>query len=469
MNASRRRHASGAGPIEITTDPIPPELVFERMSEFVVPIEPGFGKDEEYLSSVLVPNFERAFEKLTNAIQDNVAFQKQLEKKLQTPELSSQVIEAYKTTWNISLYRRFVTLHTLYLEQNRSLLMTRMMLVKERIDLLNQLKAITIELLHRPRYFHINIAHACEPPKTVEFLYLPALFLQVKSLRNALHMVSVQMSLVPKPFSSKQENVSLLKRLIDANYALRDPDTDYLAYTEEYELFSQFLVSKASPVRITDIRIVKNSDFVAILDSVCEKLRSYIGYRSIDSCKCDVLQVMCSRFLFDHFMLCEDRAKGSVLLQSYLQRLASKSLAEIGVNKSHIPEKYLSQPPSVFFSENATILRAPEDLLSCHFMTNPIDVLFQIRRIELKLVAVISEHKTETLEEAATFDGLFTLWKILFIAAQIPEIRQVFDFVSKWKTLPFIPNSFLSATKVPKLVLRALLSEALSVNLNVSE
>ena len=452
-DASRRKQR-----VELVLDPIPSELHFERMSEFVVAIEPGFGTDDDYVQTKLLPSFENARERLTSAIREHESLLNELESSLKQPPLSMNDVDSYRTIWTLSLYRRLRIVFQLYLKQSNSLLMTRIMFVKQKLALLQHLLAVANELIQRPRYFYLNTAHACQSPKTVEFQLIPELFWQVEALRKSVLCILAQMKLVPKPFPSKSSNIALLRTVVNASLLLRDPETEYMPYTEEYELFAQFLLSKASPVQFAALKIVKNSDFVVTLSSAAKVLHAYLGYGAKDTKEMEVLQLMCSRFLFDILAL-EDRTKGSEILQTHLDILATKTMAEIGVDKKYVPDHWLDKKPIEVFSTNTAIASAIDDLLICHFLTDPIDVLFHIKRIELKLLAAISEQKGETLTKS--FDGLFIFWKLLFVAAQIPEPRQIFDFVSKWKVLPFIPNTFLSACKIPKLVLKTLLNEAL--------
>ena len=450
--------------VELVLDPLPSELHFEGMNDFVLAIEPGFGTDDDYIQTKLLPYFESARESLTSAIREHELLLSELESSLKQPPLSMNDVDSYRTIWTLSLYRRLRIVFQLYLAQSSSLLMTRIMLVKQKLALLQHLLAVANELIQRPRYVYLNTAHACHSPKTVEFQLIPELFWQVEALRKSVLCILAQTKLVPKPFPSKSSNVALLRRVVKASLLLRDPETEYMPYTEEYELFAQFLLSKASPVQFATLKIVKNSDFVVTLSSAAKELHAYAGYNATDIKEMEVLQLMCSRFLFD-MLAVEERTKGSDILQTHLDILAGKTIAEIGVDKRYIPGDWLEKKPSDVFSTNTAIASAIDDLLICHFLTDPIDVLFHIKRIELKLLAAISEQHGETLAVAKTFDGLFIFWKLLFIAAQIPEPRQIFDFVSKWKVLPFIPNTFLSAYKIPKLVLKTLLNEALlSVN-----
>jgi hypothetical protein len=87
---------------------------------------------------------------------------------------------------------------------------------------------------------------------------------------------------------------------------------------------------------------------------------------------------------------------------------------------------------------------------------NPIDILYRIHKIE----PVFADETSDSVRYVKTFDSMFVGWKLLFIAAQIPDLQRLFEFIGKWKKLDCVPHLFAVTYKVPRAVLKHFLNDA---------
>jgi hypothetical protein len=196
------------------------------------------------------------------------------------------------------------------------------------------------------------------------------------------------------------------------------------------------------------------------LQQMVADLAAFVGLLPGSVQRIQVLRECCARFLFDECLAFDSPTTRYEKLERWLATLAHKEIRSLGVVETQLPEDCLDKTAIELFAENAILQDLPQDLLTLHFLNNPIDILYRIHKIELALAAFLAEETSESIRRVKTFDNMFVGWKLLFIAAQIPDPQRIFEFVGKWKKLDCVPHAFVVAYKVPHAVLKSFVSDA---------
>jgi hypothetical protein len=252
-----------------------------------------------------------------------------------------------------------------------------------------------------------------------------------------------------------------MRNVIDDGIKNCDAETGYLPETQEYTLFAEFLMSTASPYKLRSRDILARGDFLTVHEQLVRVLGIYVGLLAGHLKHVNVLKQMGARFLFDYCTIGPDRSAGSGKFEKWLRRKSQSTVRELALGEVILSDEFMDKTAGEVIEEHPILNECSQLLFLCHFVTNPLDLLFRIREIEFKLIALVAEGKGQEPAVLKSFDCLFAAWKLLLIGAQVPDPQKIFDFVEVWKKLDFIPNEFLAAYKVPRLVLKALLTEAM--------
>jgi len=453
---------------KFSLDPIPAEFLKEEIMEFIVelPIE-GY-PDFTYINQVLVPHFEETYNEITPAIleiSDLITEVRNLIKSspIRRTSLNLQVKESYL---NAIPYRRFRVIYPIFTSIRTSLNATRLSLLTRRYEILQSIQNLCKYLAEHPRYVHINQQHALQSWRAIEFDYMPEVFCQYRAYKNVLDDISIQLSFIPQPFSNVEVNKSFVKKMINAHLKLRDPDTHYVPYTDEFQVLTRFLLSNSSPLQIRSMKHLNDQQLPSALDQSHNELVQWLSLNSAKSRnQKEVIKSILVRLLFERYSLYETpRGMASESLQKRLSQLTTCTMMELGIGEDKVPQEFLGHPPSELFSKSPILAGTCSDLLSCLFMTDPIDAAYIVHKTNLKIAALLANVKNEGISQSLRFDDLFALWKAALIASQIPEPDQLFRWISRWKRLETMPPKFVESCRIPRAVIKSLMSSTLNTD-----
>jgi hypothetical protein len=364
---------------------------------------------------------------------------------------------------NRDVYRKWQIISSEFRRIRDVLLRTRISLLNGRISLLQRLAKLADHLVSHPRYVYINVHHATIPRPLLEVQSLQEVMARYHGYKQLLLCLESQLEILKNPFENREESTDFVRGLIDNSIKKLDPETGYLPETDTYGLLAEFLLSPASPYKLRTKRILAKGDFLTVHEQLVRSISAYVGLLAGHLRHVQVLNQMCARFLFDQCVFPAERAPSSGKLEKYIRRRGEETVGELALGESIIRDELVDRKAIEVLAEQPILAECAKRLLLCHFLGNPIDLLFNIREIQGQLSTAIAAERGKDQSEVKDFDALFAVWKLLFIVAQVPDPERIIDFVEMWKKLDFIPSGFLSAYKVPRLVVKALLEEAIRV------
>jgi hypothetical protein len=444
------------GPV-FTTDPLPSDLNFEELSRCVTRIDYGAYPDPEFVCDTLVPHFEASVSMLKSAVIQYTQALKEVQAALRDPP---NLLRFPRTFLNSATYRKLRVIAPIYQRHSDALLRVRLSLITRRLSILRNLLKVAEHLSLHPRYLYLNVHYANQPLHLFEFQCMPDVLARSHACRQYVEQLEARLQMVAAPFESREAGLALIRRLIDVNLGLLDPSTNYLPESPEYLIFAHFLASPQSPVRVHYGQLANDSDVVMALQQMVADLAAFVNLLPGSVQRMQVLRGCCARFLFDECLAFDSPTTRYEKLERWLATLAHKEIRSLGVLETQLPEDSLDKTAIELFAESAILQDLPQELLTLHFLNNPIDILYRIHKIELALAAFLAEETSESIRRVKTFDNMFVGWKLLFIAAQIPDPQRIFEFVGKWKKLDCVPHAFVVAYKVPHAVLTSFVSDA---------
>ncbi|OHT07658.1 hypothetical protein TRFO_24066 [Tritrichomonas foetus] len=446
-------------------DPIPVEVLFEGAEDFLKKIDFLVYPDYQFIETKLIPHFENSLHILKKSISDH---RDELKKARNTAQnsikLTQNCLSFDENFLNKEIVRKLKILTPKNEELRRTTIFTRISFLEQRIETLLNLEKLVQFLVKSPRYYFLNLKLTTRKLYNIAFEMLPALFFENTAIENYVTSLKKQLQLIPKPFSNKQENIEFIRHIISLGIALRDPETKVVPHTEEFDIFRRFLETDESPINITQITELDPRELISVVKAMCMTLMEFCGFEPDDNTTEEILSLLLIRFLFDQNEetdLLTMYNGGSEQLLLKLANLQETSMKDLGFKAPQIPDDFLTKNAKELFDENPILKSLPDNLMTCHFLVNPIDIFLMVKKIDISLTALIAEGRQEELQKSRKFDDLYISWKALFVAASIPYMDIIFERISKWRSLPVIAESYKSICKIPKLVLKGLITEAL--------
>jgi hypothetical protein len=451
-----------------TEEPIPDEYKFENMSDFVreIPMEGYVNKN--FVKETLVREFEDAYNLLTPVIielNDIISDVRKIIKKSSVDTRKFTNLKEGQHYLNLEPYRKFFVILPVFINLRTSLNAIRLSILTTRLSKLVSLQKLCKHLAENPRYYHINIHSATQNWKALEFDYMPDVFSKYIAFRNQLDDMCLMLDFIPRPFANDDANKNLFLRLINCHLKMRDPVTGYIPYAKEFEILALFLDSKSSPFVLKKIKSLDSHQFKSTLARMHAALTAWCGIKPGQRSLNEVVKSVVARMLFDKYRF-DLRPIGlaSASLQNHISNLSKLPLSKIGMTEDQVPEKFLDKTAAELFRELPDVSMVPDSLLECLFCTNPVDAAFRIYRSGLALAGMLANIRNERIEKSQRFDDLFACWKSAIIAAEIPEPDQLFQWLSMFKNVEVMPPKLAAALRIPRTVVKTMLSEALSQN-----
>lgn len=449
-------------------EPIPDEYKFENMTDFVreIPLE-GYA-NKNFIKDTLVHEFEDAYNQLTPVIlelNDIIADVQKIIKKGAVATRKFTNLKEGHHYLNAEPYRKFFVILPVFISLRTSLNAIRMSILTTRLSRLVSLQKLCKYLAENPRYYHINIQSATQNWKALEFDYMPDVFSKYIAFRNQLDDMCLMLDFIPRPFADDDANKNLFLRLVNCHLKMKDPVTGYIPYVDEFETLARFLDSKASPFKLTKIKTLDCHQFQSTLTRMHAALTEWCGIKPGQRSMNEVVKSVVARMLFDKYRL-DLRPIGlaSAALQSYIRNLSKQPLSKIGITAEQVPEEFLDKTAAELFHDLPDVSMVPESLIQCLFCTNPVDAAFMIYKSGLALAGMLAKIHHEGIEKSQRFDDLYAVWKAALVAAEIPEPDQLFQWLAMFKNIEVMPPQLAAAFRIPKTVIKTMLSEALSQN-----
>jgi hypothetical protein len=450
---------SSPKPPVFSTDPIPPALLPSEISVFVSPIDIGVQPDPDYIAQSLLPHFKSALAKLRSTLADDAKASDDFQQEIR----QSVSPDKYKINFvNRDLYRKWRVIAPEFERARQALFRTRLSLLSTRKVTIENLIKLAEFLIVQPRSVYINYHYVTQPFKILELQCLNDVMTRYSCYHQSVTCLELQLQIISTPFDSREANLALLRRLIDESIAKFDPETSYLPETEEYRLFAEFLLSAASPYRLPTMKLFAKGDLLTMHDQLVRSISGYVGLLAGHLEHVHALKQMCVRFLFDFYGIGGERSLESEKVERYIHTLATATVSQLDLGDAVVADEFLHWTAADVAAVHPILASAAQDLVFSHFLNNPLDLLSHIRAIEGQLVRFVAEGTGRPEPSVRTFDALFAAWKLLFVVAQIPDPQRVFDFIAAWKKLDFVPNAFVAASKVPRLVLKRFLTGAMT-------
>jgi len=441
---------------EFTQEPLPKHLLVPEIEAFVRFLSFDVYPDQQYVMNILQPHFEESVNKIKPYLAemreelDNV-------KKCVIDQKPLPTKFKYKCHFmNDEAWRKYRAIYPIYQHLKNNLTSTRVSILSKRIDMLDALLNLAIHLSEHPRYMHLNIGIALQSWRSIELSFMPQLFIQFRSAELALADLKKQLNFIPHPFSEKESNQQFVRQIISAGMLLKDPESGYLSHIDEYDLFSHFLHSSKSPFKIPKSPPDNINEF---LQTIVDSLSAFIELPSESQAEKQILYSYSTRFIFDEYCLFNSMKSTESNLSNIIFAFHSKKIQDIGVSFEFIPEKFSSNDSWGLFETTPMLTSVISQFTSCLFLPNPIDIAHVIHLISLSMAGAIAQWNSRNLEMANSFDGLFNMWKVLFIASQLPYPDALFDFIQQWESLVSMPPQYINICRVPRAVILTFLGK----------
>jgi len=437
---------------EFTQDPLPKRLIFEGIESYLIPIDPVAYNDIRYIKKKLVSHFITALNHTKNHLQEAESLVLSLQESL--TDCYSRNLNPYtatKTTANSRYWRQRVILVKKQTKYQRILNLRKLSLCLNNISILKKIIKVIKELIRRPRNVCINqstIFRLCQVIK-VETEVLAAN--KIKAAEYLLGDIKNAMRFVPKLFTKPELCISINEEFLTSSMRFRDPLTFYLPETEESKTFEDFLRSRFSPIRYCEENMQPIENMIEL---TVEMMRSFANIKQPDLVI--VLTSMAARYWFNRIPVCNDElSKCNQRLSSYISSMRLTPLSDLK------PPRLLSKAFKAgitvanLFEGEKLLKPAVDQLFTCVFFTNPVDVAYNIHLIHLRLAGYVAGKISKDIHDKATLEGVAFMWKLLFIISDIPSPDSIFAFVTKWAHINCIPDILMQKCSVPLNVLKA--------------
>lgn len=450
-----------------TLDPIPEEYLFPKWDEFIVPLPIEGYPNRLYVKENIVPNLVKVYNELTPYIYQLSDIINQVQKIVKDSSVK-RYKKMFKTRphfLNVDIYRKFGILLPIFIEIRTSLNAIRLSILQDRLTTLVKLQKLCRYLAEHPRYVHVKSQTATQNWRGLEFDYMPEVFSRYIAYRNQLDDLIILLEFIPKPFAEEKANKTLIMNLLRAHLGIRDPVTGYIPYIEEFETLASFLESKVSPFNLKYIKTLNQHQLNNTLSRMHQAIADWLGVHAGKRSMNEVIKSVIGRLLFDRYYSClRPLGLASEALNQHIVELSVLPLSKLGITDQVCKVEYLSMTPSQFFASNDSDLnQVIDNLTMCLFCTNPIDAAWNIYKANMAIASHLARMQNSDVTRSQKFDDLFKIWRIAFIAAQIPEPDQLLEWLSMYLSLEVMPPMLASACKIPQMVINTLLTEALTM------
>ena len=448
----------------MTNEPIPKQLFPPDIKNLIIIYD--FPQDKEEMDPVYI--YEKLYPEWTYFTESAPKYIDALQKNLIASEKSVTTEKKAKNFRfpinfiNADYVRQFKVLHPEFLSTKNNLTSTRIAILQQRINMLTHLKDLCEELIKHPRYVHIKSYTALQSYKSIEADYLATQYLKYHSLKCKLTDLEAQILFIPKIFDQQESNVELVKHLVTTCVVMADPKSGYLPYIEECDVLMQFLKSKLSPIHLKD-EIVDNEFspevVVPLLHKITHVLSDFIGLASGRTSEERGLNSLCARALFNEYLLINIDSNPNEKFQNAIVSMKDQTITQLGLVKDYIPKAFLASTPIELVLSSPTLNYALQAFQQLQFLVTPMDIAYYCYIISLSLASAICEWTNTNLDYSSSFDDMFIMWKLLFIAGQDVGAEIAISSIQRWDSLDAIAPLHKNSCLIPRAVILSLSSQ----------
>lgn len=432
---------------------LPEKYQFKQFSDFVYPIDKQFlpYPNVDYITSKLIPHFKESLQILKKNIND---LEKKIEYTKETAQnslLKSQ--ECMSNEYKLNFLNQEIIIKLKVLipkkeELKRTLLFNQISFLEKRLELLKNIEKVLIYLISSPHYYYVNLQFL---QKTIDFYELePDVYLEYESITRKINFLESHLSCIQEPFLKYEENFDFALNLLSLAITLKIPNTKCIQNSEEIDLFRLFLESKNTPIHFAFYN-TSSKDVDIQIKMMANCILNFCQILTYDDDLFDVLYFILIRFFFEIFFEKTESntlitEKDSQIINNNLDNLKLATMKDLGLSSRNT--EFLDLSATEIFEKNLHLKPLPSELMSCHFLINPIEIFFTIQKIGICLSNVFSNN-----------NDLYVAWKALFIASSVPSVDLIFKKLLAWKNLYLILFLYDNVCEIPNKVL-----EELSIN-----
>lgn len=446
--------------MRMTTAPVPDDLTPPEIMPFLIIFETPEVMSVRYILEKLHPHWKDVVAKASVSLQHLRAELDKLDNIFE--EYTSQQKKKDKSDllikidyMNVEIYRRYSVIQPLWVSVKNNLMATRRAIIIQRIEILQGLFNLCTYLLEYPRYIAVKSYSAFQDWKSLESDIMPVQYLKFHSLKFALSDLQYQNQCLPRPFSSKNQNISLISHMITNGIVMIDPQSGYIPVLDEYFVFSYFLESKVSPF-VVEHEIPKNmeiSDIPALVTRMVAALSSYINLDSTNSqyqVMKQVLYQMCARYVFDRQLIVDKGATYSKVFESNLAKSEKMTLQQLGYATTYIPKEFIDKTAEDIVSSNNYLSKARDLFLSILFQTYPGDIASILYQVSLCLSGCVAEWTGQSFDFSSSFDDMILMWKLIFLSSQCSSIAWIISSLERYENMEVISALHANTCLVPR-------------------
>lgn len=440
----------------MTADPIMDDFLRPEVLPFLIFYETPEVLSALYIMEKLYPHWKEIVEKAPIFIEDMHKELDNLDKIFDKYEKKSETEHPFPLNYiNLDIYRKYATLYPIWISTKHNLFATRRAILIQRVEILQALYNICAYLLENPRYIAVRSYTAFQDWKSLEADLMPTQYIKYHSIKFAVYDLAYQNKCLPRPFSNKEQNVSLLSHIVTNCIAAIDPASGYIPFTDDYYVFSYFLESKVSPFNIAQkIQIqVTAEDIPGYASEMNQAIAEFIG---IDEQNPDqesmmrVINQLCVRYLFDKYFLIELERKTNEKFEAKFAEMKNLTLTQLGLNKPFIPQEFHDLTCSQFTEKEQYLLKAQEFFDLVVFQTFPSELSHLLYQVGLCLGACIAQWTNTSFDASKSFDDLIVLWKIVFLSTNCEGFYWLITALEHYSKLNVITQEEANSSLVPR-------------------
>jgi hypothetical protein len=427
----------------------PPDVEIATIADYVVPLPA--------VSLELLPNFDKLhlahLAHIREQLRERIASARSVLERARSPAPHRSLAPLDTFDGPIALRRRCQVLLHLLEETEPSHMTSKRRISEDHLRLFEQLLLFCEYLITSPRPFFIRVI----PPDFEAAIHDSnrETWRTVQRLRLAFNESYTHLNLHPRAtFSSRTQNTTFLLRCISSAVSSRRAGTSYFEEIPEESRARAFFASPSSPLSVI-------APHAGTPDSVAQWVRAsvaalvqYIGgaEAEVEAEAEGVLSVLLARFVFE-FEFERRAAARADDLSGRREHIRGLCPRDVPIVDRYVPAECAERPVTRMFAVSS-IARAPLDWLQiAGWRVCPLDIAYAVFKTHEALTKMATLEATRNLqsqeaqaffERMPGFDDIFGHWVALVAVSDLPDPKEVVEFVNEWARLPGFPQRFLA-------------------------
>lgn len=442
--------------LSICPDPLPQELLFDGVEDFIIPIPFVCYVTGKYMQNQLLPHYNTTLETVDKVIEETKASLIKAENHLKEVESRNlNPAASTKTYTNSDYWRIRVFTYIKESKHQKKLSLSKINDCNELLELLKKIRAIVEEVIKHPRMIGFAQSYIARLQKIrVREAHFPDVY-KVKALSAYVADTKSVLNFLPRPFADQNTASEYIKRLLAAAKRYKDPMVQFLRESDESYQFVDFIRCKISPLK----KIPRFFD-IKLKPRIRLSINNIIQFVGIDDPSLvTICAEMTCRYWWNRVNKFDDYInRSNSQLPIYLRKLREKKVSEFKPPKSLSKIINFNETPKEVI-QNVNLAPAVDVYFYCLFLTNVCDIAAQINLIHLRFAGLIATTEKCDLTHKKIIPGVEFLWKMLLIAIDMPAVESVLLFIDKWRTFEYLPKKVFENTEIPINIMKKFYSE----------